>query len=205
MLKHLDSILAAVALTTGSLAAVGCDSGDGDTDDTSGETTGTSAGCPGTSAGCPGTSAGCPGAVDEDMILQEVMAFDAGSYTKVNLNPENPTQHAATEVDIWVPNDLTGDYYSIDPADYASANVSFAEGTILIKKHFTDGAGDGWTVMYKAGEGYNADAGDWWWGRVDEGGTYLVSGVVDTCIGCHSVAGDPADWVRGIAAENHAG
>lgn len=197
MLKHLDSILAAAVLTTATLAAGGCDSGDGET------TAGTTAGCPGTTAGCPGTSAGCPGAVDEAMIVEKVMAFDQGDYTKVNLDPLT-TEHAADEVDIWVPNALVADYKSIDPADYSAANVSFAQGTLLIKQHFAAGSPDGWTAMWKAAAGYNAEAGDWWWGRIATDGTIVVSGVVDSCIGCHSPAGENADWVRGIPASEQA-
>jgi len=214
MLKHLDSILAAAALTTASLAAGACDSGDGDTDATAGTTAGcpgTSAGCPGTSAGCPGTTAGCPG-VDEAMILSEVMAYDAGKYTQVNLDRIDNTEHMAGKVDIWVPNDLVSDYYTIDPADYSSANVTFPAGALIIKKHYSDAdAPEGWTVMYKADAGYNPDAGDWWWARVLEDGTFgeadgvPIKGIWQSCIGCHTPAGENADWARGIPADNHAG
>ncbi|MGB1014088.1 MAG: hypothetical protein ACPG4T_08150, partial [Nannocystaceae bacterium] len=161
--------------------------------------------------GCPGTSAGCPG-VDEAMILSEVMAYDAGSYTKVNLNRIDATEHAAAKVDIWVPNDLVSDYYSIDPADYSSADVTFPAGALIIKKHYSDAdEPEGWTVMFKADAGYNPDAGDWWWARILEDGTYgdaegtPIKGIWPSCIGCHTPAGANADWVRGIPSDNHNG
>ena len=49
------------------------------------------------------------------------------------------------------------------------------------------------TVMYRV-KGYNADAGDWFWGKYAPDGTVLKSGKVGGCIGCHTAA-IKNDWV----------
>ena len=50
------------------------------------------------------------------------------------------------------------------------------------------------TVMYKV-EGYNPEAGDWYWVKYAPDGTADASGRVDGCIGCHRARADN-DWVQ---------
>jgi hypothetical protein len=67
-------------------------------------------------------------------------------------------------------------------------------GAIVVKDNFMpDGTLGASTVMYKV-EGYNPEAGDWWWakfmpdGSVDMDG--MAQGRVEMCIGCHAKRAD---------------
>ena len=67
-------------------------------------------------------------------------------------------------------------------------------GSIVVKDNFMpDGMLGASTVMYKV-EGYNPEAGDWWWvkfmpdGSVDMDG--MAQGRVEGCIGCHAGGAD---------------
>lgn len=67
-------------------------------------------------------------------------------------------------------------------------------GAIIVKDNFMpDGTLAASTVMYKI-EGYNPEAGDWWWakfmpdGSVDMDG--MAQGRVEMCIGCHARGAD---------------
>jgi len=67
-------------------------------------------------------------------------------------------------------------------------------GAIVVKDNFRpDGMLGASTVMYKI-EGYNPEAGDWWWakfmpdGSVDMDG--MAQGRVEMCIGCHAKGAD---------------
>ena len=67
-------------------------------------------------------------------------------------------------------------------------------GAIVVKDNFMpDGMLGASTVMYKI-EGYNPEAGDWWWakfmpdGSVDMDG--MAQGRVEMCIGCHAKGAD---------------
>lgn len=149
-------------------------------------------------------------AIDEAMVVAEVLAFDQGGFVKVNKAPL-ATQHAASTVDIWVPTAVADLYYQIDPADPEAAQVSFPAGAILIKRHFDDGgAGDGFTVMVKGPAGYDPDALGWWWARILDDGSFAqnngadLKGNIDFCVGCH-MPSSATDYVRGIDPAEHAG
>lgn len=67
-------------------------------------------------------------------------------------------------------------------------------GAIIVKENYMpDGTLAATTVMYKV-DGYNPDAGDWWWakllpdGSVDGDG--MMEGKVSGCIGCHTARAD---------------
>ncbi len=67
-------------------------------------------------------------------------------------------------------------------------------GSVVVKDNFMpDGTLGASTVMYKV-EGYNPEAGDWWWakfmpdGSVDMDG--MAQGRVEGCIGCHAGKAD---------------
>lgn len=45
------------------------------------------------------------------------------------------------------------------------------------------------TPMYKV-EGYNAEAGDWFWGKYGPKGKIMAAGKVGSCISCHRGADD---------------
>lgn len=49
------------------------------------------------------------------------------------------------------------------------------------------------TPMYKS-EGYNPEAGDWFWAKYKPNGEALVSGKLESCIDCHKTVQDK-DWI----------
>ena len=49
------------------------------------------------------------------------------------------------------------------------------------------------TPMYKV-QGYNPEAGNWFWAKYKPDGTALASGKVDSCIQCHRAKKDH-DWI----------
>ncbi len=60
------------------------------------------------------------------------------------------------------------------------------DGSIIVKENYTAGKKFvALTVMYKI-EGYNPEAGDWFWAKYDPDGKVVASGKVDACINCHS-------------------
>jgi hypothetical protein len=60
------------------------------------------------------------------------------------------------------------------------------EGSIIAKENYTaDKEFIALTVMYKI-EGYNPEAGDWFWARYAPDGKVEASGKVGACIKCHS-------------------
>jgi hypothetical protein len=67
-------------------------------------------------------------------------------------------------------------------------------GAIVVKDNFMpDGMLGASTVMYKI-EGYNPEAGDWWWAKFMPDGTVdmdgMAQGRVEMCIGCHAKGAD---------------
>lgn len=67
-------------------------------------------------------------------------------------------------------------------------------GAIVVKDNFMpDGTLAASTVMYKI-EGYNPQAGDWWWAKFMPDGTVdmdgMAQGRVEMCIGCHARGAD---------------
>jgi len=78
-------------------------------------------------------------------------------------------------------------------------------GAIVVKDNFMpDGTLAASTVMYKI-EGYNPEAGDWWWakfmpdGSVDMDG--MAQGRVEMCIGCHARGADNDYLLTGSIAQ----
>lgn len=67
-------------------------------------------------------------------------------------------------------------------------------GSIVLKENYTGtmldepGELDALTIMYKV-EGYNPDAGDWYWLKVSGDGEIAAEGKVAGCIGCHGQEG----------------
>ncbi len=50
------------------------------------------------------------------------------------------------------------------------------------------------TIMVKMEEGFNADAGDWFWAKVQPDGTIDAAGAPAGCVGCHGAKKDN-DWL----------
>ena len=77
----------------------------------------------------------------------------------------------------------------------AREGTSMPHGAILVKENYgVDGKKlMAVTPMYKV-EGYNPDAGDWFWAKYDGVGAVQKEGKVGGCINCHR-AKAAADWI----------
>ncbi|MBN1678852.1 MAG: cytochrome P460 family protein [Anaerolineae bacterium] len=84
---------------------------------------------------------------------------------------------------------------ALDALDYTHFDGVLPYGSIVVKENYggtVDEPGDvvALTIMYKV-EGYNPDAGDWFWIKASgDGGTVDAEGMVEGCIGCHSQDGN---------------
>ena len=69
------------------------------------------------------------------------------------------------------------------------------EGAIVVKENYAKDKETlaAVTPMYKA-EGFNPDAGNWFWAKYKADGSVLASGKVEGCIDCHSKVKDK-DWL----------
>lgn len=67
-------------------------------------------------------------------------------------------------------------------------------GSIIVKENYGEDRKTlmAVTPMYKV-EGYNPEAGDWFWGKYGPDGSVMAAGKVDGCIKCHGVQKDK-DW-----------
>lgn len=69
------------------------------------------------------------------------------------------------------------------------------ENSIIVKEGYQDANGtdiNTITVMKKI-NGYNPDAGDWYWASFNPDGSSNASGIVDFCVSCH--AGSQVDYL----------
>ncbi len=67
-------------------------------------------------------------------------------------------------------------------------------GTIFVRENLSaEKILQGLTVMYKI-EGYNSEAGDWFWAKYSAEGQVEEAGKVKECLGCHSFAAD-SDYI----------
>ena len=69
------------------------------------------------------------------------------------------------------------------------------DGSILVKENYAKDKKTlmAVTPMYKV-EGYNPEAGNWFWAKYGKDGKAMVSGKVDSCINCHK-AGKAGDYL----------
>lgn len=80
--------------------------------------------------------------------------------------------------------------YLNEPALKAVTNKAgtMPNGAIIVKENYKpDSTLAATTIMYKR-EGYNADAGDWFWAKYGPEGGVQASGKVESCIKCHAEA-----------------
>jgi hypothetical protein len=70
----------------------------------------------------------------------------------------------------------------------------FPDGSIIVKENYMpDKTLGAVTVMYRV-NGYDPDAGDWFWAKYKADGAIEAEGKVAGCIGCHTAA-IQNDWV----------
>lgn len=70
----------------------------------------------------------------------------------------------------------------------------FPVGSFIVKENYMPNKKLGAvTVMYRV-DGYNADAGDWFWAKYNADGSIAKEGKVAGCIGCHAAVINN-DWV----------
>ena len=163
-----------------------------------------SGGAGGGSGGSGGAGGEVPGFTEAEVVTA-FESFTASGFTRVTMDAAM-SQHAASDlVIVWVNDEALDQYLAIDPADTEATSDPFPVGTILVKQGANaDGEPDGAaTVMAKFDEGFNAEAGDWWWGRFSTAGELAESGAVGFCISCHDGNGFARnDYVAGTPIEN---
>ncbi|MFO7983468.1 MAG: cytochrome P460 family protein [Desulfuromonadales bacterium] len=75
-----------------------------------------------------------------------------------------------------------------------SRSGQFPDDSIIVKENYMpDETLGAVTVMYRV-DGYNPDAGDWFWAKYKADGDIEKEGKVAGCIGCHTAAIEN-DWV----------
>ncbi len=107
--------------------------------------------------------------------------------------------HGAT-VRIWV-NDR-----ALAAIDRPNFDGTLPYGSMIVKANYMgtpEAPGDiaALTIMYKV-EGFNSEAGDWYWIKAGNGGTEVAAeGAVESCINCHV---EGTDYVRRFDLQRHA-
>ncbi len=136
---------------------------------------------------------------DQDEVIESAKLY-ATDLVKINAEAR-PSQHgAASTVNFYVEQEMADLYRMLDPE--APAPVALPEGTLVVKEHLNDeGAPNGFTMMYKGPAGYDSDASDWFWARVDGSGATQETGAVPFCIDCHSAAG-ASGHIFGVPLDN---
>ena len=94
--------------------------------------------------------------------------------------------HSNSWVRIYV-NDLAKDIY-------LSRSAPYPECAQIVKSAYHDADGSsfrGLTVMVKMPAGYDPENADWWYGKYDESGTFMLKqGKLFDCIACHKQASE---------------
>lgn len=155
-----------------------------------------------TSDGSSGTAAvdestGEPAPFDEAEVIQRAHMF-ATELVKINVDPFPSAHGLADTVNVHVDAGAADLYRTIDPE--APAELDFPEGTLVVKEHLnTEGAYDGFLMMYQGPEGYDPDNRDWFFARIDGTGATRETGAVGFCIGCHVPS---PSFLFGVPADN---
>lgn len=136
---------------------------------------------------------------DPDAVIAAAAAYET-DYVKINAEPFESQHGLADTVNVYVPPEHAELYRSIDPG--MRTDVGFPAGAVIVKEHLdASGANDGFLLMVKAAEGYDPEAADWWWARVDGAGMTQETGQVGFCIDCHAAV-SPTGFVFGVPTDN---
>jgi hypothetical protein len=79
---------------------------------------------------------------------------------------------------------------------YTSEAYPLPQGTVLVKTLYSDTNCEdiaGWAVMQKREPGFAPASGDWYWQEVSVDRVVTNSGVIQSCVGCHSSC-TSRDW-----------
>lgn len=82
-------------------------------------------------------------------------------------------------------------YANAKAAAALAAGETLPDGALLVEASFQDAAGTPKLVsaMRKV-DGYAPDAGDWFWGQLDEDAALQVGGHIPACASCHAASVD---------------
>jgi hypothetical protein len=125
------------------------------------------------------------------------------SFKRVNAMPFRTAQHQGNPmVNVWAIEAATTPYRMLSIAP--SQAIQFPVGALIVKEMIDPNGGELLlTVMSKQPVGYDAEHGDWWYGRLHADGSATRSdfvGKVSFCIACHDAA--PGDHLFGVQADN---
>ena len=149
-------------------------------------------------AGIVLSSAGVLGAAEApalpDATAQAVLEYmKASSYQGWALMPGTERMRTGKQ-----PHGALQNVYANDVAmkGFAAKSSPMPNGTLIVKENFTaDSIPQGMTIMYKKA-GYNPEAGDFFWLKVDANMKVQAEGKVAGCISCHTAAAGAKDYLR---------
>ena len=134
--------------------------------------------------------------IDEAAVLAEAMNYTQALERFSEELETSETHSDAAAVHVWGSPNVRSLVESIDPDD-PTQQASFPRGAMIVKEHFDEAETVvGLTVMYKADEGYDPEANDWFWARI-RGEMVADSGRVQWCRECHEAAHN-TDFVVGF-------
>lgn len=71
-------------------------------------------------------------------------------------------------------------------------------GSIIVKENYTkDRKLSAVTVMQRR-QGYNTEAGDWFWAKYKSNGDIMTAGKVDGCISCHTTSASGIEFIMTV-------
>lgn len=79
---------------------------------------------------------------------------------------------------------------------YTTGTYPLPEGSVIVKTVYNDPGCSSirsWSVMQKREANFAPAFGDWYWQEVNSDRVVTTSGVVQSCVGCHSMCTD-RDW-----------
>src|SRR5690606_24923398 len=137
-----------------------------------------------------------PVEIDEDGVIAMAMNYKTMLQPLSDTPEESETHSDAAKVLVWGSPASASLFQSIDPTNPLQ-DISFPEGTLLVKEHFDEAGGYiGLTLMYKGPQGYHAEGRDWFWARVHRDELPHL-GHVDFWLSCR-IAAHVSDFVVGF-------
>ena len=154
-----------------------------------------------------GTDAPVP-KTDEELLELASNYWD--DMNRITATAEHSDHTGEPWINVWISDTGESEFRALEP-QVSDPDLTFPVGTFLLKEQDmeNDGVVDSYTMMYKQPEGYNPDAGDWWWAVTDADFNVMMDLVgngseVTFCGECHSAPADYAssDFAIGIDSAN---